>query len=61
MARYRALERGYDNVKVREVGEEFEFEGMPGPWMEPIDEDGNPVNDSEPQKKKSGRPPKVQE
>jgi hypothetical protein len=37
MPRYRAKEPGYDNVKLREVGEEFDFEGKPGPWMERVD------------------------
>lgn len=38
MVRVRALERGYDNVAVREPGDEFEMpEGASGPWFEPVE------------------------
>ena len=37
MARYKAIARGYDGVKVREIDEVFEFEGPQGSWMEALD------------------------
>lgn len=39
MAEYKAISRGYDNVKLREPGEKFQFSGKPGKWMEPVDEE----------------------
>jgi len=38
MARYKALRRGFPGRQV-EPGEEFEFSGVPGSWMEPVDEE----------------------
>lgn len=35
--RVRALERGFDGVSLREPGEEFEFDGKPAAWFEPVD------------------------
>ena len=35
--RVRAKARGYDGVTVREVGDEFDFNGKLGSWMEPVD------------------------
>lgn len=32
--KYRATARGYNGVKVVEVGEVFDFAGTPGKWME---------------------------
>jgi hypothetical protein len=37
MALYKAIERGFDGIKVREVGEVFEFHGPKGKWMEKVD------------------------
>ncbi len=38
MAKYKAIKRGYDGIKVREIGEEFEFVGKKaGSWMELVD------------------------
>lgn len=37
MATYKATKKGYCGVKVREIGESFDFKGKPGTWMEPID------------------------
>lgn len=34
--KYRCIAHGYDNVKVREPGEIFEFDGEPAPWMKEI-------------------------
>ncbi len=42
MARYRAIKRGFDGVKSREVDEEFEFSGKPGKWMQLVDEKPQP-------------------
>lgn len=39
MAKFKAIKRGYDNKKVLEVGEEFTFTGVPGSWMEPMDDE----------------------
>lgn len=36
MARYKALRAGYPNKQV-EIGEEFDFDGVPGSWMQPVD------------------------
>lgn len=47
MARYKALKQGYDGVKVREPGEEFEFEGKPGKWMKQVS--GKAYADGKPQ------------
>lgn len=33
---YKAKARGYDGVKLREVGETFQFDGKPGKWMEEV-------------------------
>lgn len=37
--RVRAIERGFDNLCIREPGEEFDMpEGTkPAPWFEPVD------------------------
>jgi hypothetical protein len=37
MAKYIATARGYDNVKIREKGEVFEYKGKPGSWMKPYE------------------------
>jgi hypothetical protein len=37
MARYRALRKGYPDKQV-EPGEEFDWAGVPGSWMEPLDD-----------------------
>ena len=37
MAKYRLLQRTIIDDVQREVGYEFEYEGVPGPHMEPID------------------------
>lgn len=37
MGKYKAIARGYDNEKIREIGEEFDFDGVPGKWMDPVD------------------------
>ncbi len=37
MAKYKAIKPGYDGIKVREAGEEFEFDGKPGSWMETLE------------------------
>lgn len=37
MGRVRALQRGYDGAAIREAGEEFDFHGRLGSWMEPLD------------------------
>lgn len=34
--KYKALKRGFDGLKVREIGEEFNFLGKPGSWMKPV-------------------------
>jgi hypothetical protein len=34
MARYKAIKRGFDGMKSREIGEIFDFAGQPGKWME---------------------------
>lgn len=38
MAQYIAIAKGYDGVKVREVGEKFHFAGKPGKWMKLVEE-----------------------
>lgn len=38
MVRYKAIARGYDGAKIREIGEIFDFAGKPGTWMKPLDE-----------------------
>lgn len=40
MARYRANRQGFDGKVIREPGEEFDFEGAPGSWMESMDSTG---------------------
>lgn len=39
MARYRAIRQGFDGKVVREPGEEFDFDGEKGSWMEAIDDE----------------------
>ena len=39
MAKVKAIKRGFDGFVVREVGEEFEFEGEIGSWMESLEDD----------------------
>lgn len=46
----RALRRGYDGKQIRDEGDEFEFAGPLGSWMEPIDADAP--------RRGPGRPPK---
>jgi hypothetical protein len=36
MAMYKAKAKGYDGVKIIEIGEVFEFSGKPGKWMEEV-------------------------
>ena len=36
MARYKALRKGFPNRQVEE-NEEFDYDGVPGSWMEPLD------------------------
>jgi hypothetical protein len=38
MARYKALRKGYPDKQV-EPGEEFDWAGEPGSWMEPLDDE----------------------
>lgn len=38
MARYKAKSKGYDGVKLREPGEEFDFSGPQGKWMELVED-----------------------
>lgn len=38
MARYKALRKGYPDKQV-ETGEEFDWDGVPGSWMEPLDDE----------------------
>lgn len=38
MAKVKAVKRGFDGKRVREIGEVFEFEGKPGSWMELVEE-----------------------
>lgn len=63
MKRYKAVKRGYDNQKIREVGEIFDFNGAPADWMVEVDDDGNVVGDDKEQggevKRRPGRPPKA--
>lgn len=40
MARYRANRQGFDGKVIREPGEEFDFDGAPGTWMESMDATG---------------------
>lgn len=55
MKQYTAKARGYDGVKVREVGEKFYFAGPAGKWMKLVDDvipaDANPEQTSEPVEK----------
>lgn len=37
--RYKATETGYANDTYYEPGAEFEFDGVPGSWMEPLDDE----------------------
>lgn len=37
MARVRALAVGYDNVVLRNPGEEFDYDGPPGSWIQFLD------------------------
>lgn len=37
MALYKALRAGYPNKQV-EIGEQFEYDGVPGSWMQPVDD-----------------------
>ena len=39
MALYKALRKGYPNKQV-EPNEEFDWDGVPGSWMEPLDAEG---------------------
>lgn len=61
MAKYKALKRGYDGSKVIEIGEEFEFSGKPGKWMELID-DSKPAPKAQPkaEEKPKASAPKVE-
>lgn len=61
MKRYIAVARGFDNIKIREVGEEFEFNGAPAPWMKPLDEDEHESDEGivKAAKRRPGRPPKL--
>lgn len=38
MRTYRAIQKGFDGVTIREPGETFQFEGKPGSWMELAEE-----------------------
>lgn len=38
MARYKATRKGWPNRQV-EIDEEFDYDGVPGSWMEPLDDD----------------------
>lgn len=59
MATYKAKARGYCGAKVREVGEEFQFDGVPGSWMEPICKDAKEkVEALKVEKNKSAKPAK---
>ncbi|MBA3755525.1 MAG: hypothetical protein H0X02_04565 [Nitrosomonas sp.] len=49
---YVAVKRGYDGVKVREVGEVFMFSGIPGKWMKLHDAKA-PVVHAAPKEEKS--------
>jgi hypothetical protein len=40
MARVRASRQGFDGKVIREPGEEFDFEGPLGSWMETMDSTG---------------------
>lgn len=51
MAKYKAIKRGYDGVKLREPGEVFEFSGKAGSWMEPLDKSAAPAKKGEPKEK----------
>lgn len=47
----RAIGRGFDGSRVREIGEVFEFKGVLGSWMEPIEAEpapAKPVKGKEP-------------
>lgn len=38
MAKVKAVKKGFDGKRIREVGEVFDFEGKPGSWMEVVEE-----------------------
>jgi hypothetical protein len=38
MARYKATRKGWPNRQV-EIDEEFDYDGVPGSWMEPLDDE----------------------
>ncbi len=44
--RYIAKERGYIN-RIIEKGEEFDWDGERGSWMEPVDAKGSPKRDKQ--------------
>ena len=50
MAKYKAIARGFDGL-IREVGDEFEYEGKPGSWMQLIEEP-KPAKEAKPEKAK---------
>jgi hypothetical protein len=45
MARYRANKLGFDGKQLREPGEEFDFDGEPGHWMDALDASGRTKKD----------------
>lgn len=50
-----AIKTGYDNVKFREVGEEFEMPaGSKGSWFKPVEETVKPEPVKEEKKSKKG-------
>lgn len=40
MPRYKVLEKSYLDFVLREPGEEIEFAGLPGPNLQPLDDEG---------------------
>ena len=44
---YRAIERGYDGKKLREVGEIFTTDIEKGSWMEEVGDDGKAIQAAE--------------
>lgn len=37
MAKYKAIMKGFDGVKIREPGDVFDFDGPQGRWMKKLD------------------------
>ena len=50
MAKYKAIKRGF-HESIREVGDVFEYEGVPGLWMELVEEKSEAKAETKPEKK----------